>query len=66
MINCRYHRHWRLGSNDIHLIDYVVEPSIDAYCNPIPMPSQELVKFKSATIYKCHFQVVDDLLDIYI
>ena len=28
------------------------------------MPSQELVKSKSATTYKCHIQVVDDLLDI--
>ena len=34
--------------------------------HPILMPSQELVKSKSATTYKCHIQVVDDLLDIYI
>ena len=31
--------------------------------HPIPMPSQELVKSKSATTYKCHIQVVDALLD---
>ena len=34
--------------------------------HPIPMPSQELVKSKSAITYKCHIQVVDDLLDTYI
>ena len=28
MIVYKYHWHWRLGSNDIHLVDYVVEPSI--------------------------------------
>ena len=28
------------------------------------MPSQELVKFKCATTYKCYVQVVDDLLAI--
>ena len=33
--------------------------------HPIPMPSQELVKSKSATTYKCHIQVVDDSLDIF-
>ena len=27
------------------------------------MPSQELVKSKCTTTYKCHIQVVDDLLD---
>ena len=28
MIVCRYHWHWRFGSNGIHLVNHVVEPSI--------------------------------------
>ena len=66
MIVYRYHWHWRLGSNGIHLVDYVVEQVMKLSAHPIPMPSQELVKSKSATTYKCHIQVVDELLDIYI
>jgi hypothetical protein len=29
------------------------------------MPSQELVKSKYATTYKCYIQVVDDLLELF-
>ena len=29
MIVCRYHRHWRLGSSGIYIVDHMIEPSIE-------------------------------------
>ena len=61
MIVCRYHWHWRLGSNDIHCVDHMLSQVLKLNAI-ISQCHDNIVKSKCATTYKCHIQIVDGSL----